>query len=274
MKKIVYAFIGLFLFNSSIAQVSVSEDNNIKNFRFGLLGQTSIDWLSPDNQKKFTSTGSKIGYGWGLQMEFRLNQVTSVMTGFGLYTSRGGIDFVSASAADSSYYLLNQDEEFVNFAADSASNASYDLFWLQNRSYKINYVTLPIALKMKTKEIGYFTYFGQFGANIGIKTKTRVKDEVIQVGSNTKTEISDLNLDKGTQPIRLGLLVGGGAEYNFSGTTSMFFGLNYNHYFTNALKKEDPYILNNVNITKRTGGEKIKQNAIPGSVSLVVGILF
>jgi len=272
MKKVIYAFIGVLLFNSSIAQVSVSEDNNIKNFRFGLLGESSINWLSPDNEKKFLSGGAAVGFGWGAQLEFRLNKVTSIITGFGLYNTKMKLDFVGANSADTAYYQLNNDDEFVEFG-DSATNSVNNTYWLQNRTYKINYVTIPVALKMKTKEIGYMTYFGQFGANIGIKTKTRVNDEVIPYGSSNQSTIEDLNLDKGTQPVRLGLLIGGGAEYNFSGSTSLFFGLNYNHYFTNSLKKEDPYLMKGID-ANGVGGEKISQNAVPGSVSIVVGILF
>lgn len=272
MKKVIYAIVGLLVMNSSFGQVSVSEDNNIKNFRFGLLGESSINWLSPDNQKKFLNNGTGLGFGWGAQLEFRLNKVTSIITGFGLYNTKYKLDFTGASSADTAYYLLNKDDAFVNFS-DSASNSKNSMYWLQNRTYKINYVTVPIAIKMKTKEIGYMTYFGQFGANIGIKTKTRVNDEVIAYGSSNKTTISDLNLDKGTQPIRLGLLIGGGAEYNFSGSTSLFFGVNYNHFFTNALKKEDPYLMKGVD-ANGVGGAKVAQNAIPGSISIVLGVLF
>lgn len=274
MKKVIYAIVGLLIMNSSFGQVSVSEDNNIKNFRFGLLGESSINWLSPDNQKKFQNGGTPLGFGWGIQMEFRLNKVTSIVTGFGLYNTKSKLDFAGASSADTAYYLLNKDASFVNFS-DSATNlaAGNTMYWLQNRTYKINYVTIPLAIKMKTKEIGYMTYFGQFGANIGIKTKTRVNDEVIAYGSSNKTTISDLNLDKGTQPVRMGLTIGGGGEYNFSGTTSLFFGVNYNHFFTNALKKEDPYLMKGVD-ANGVGGTPIAQKAIPGSVSVVVGILF
>lgn len=272
MKKVIYAIVGLLVMNSSFGQVTVSEDNNIKNFRFGLLGESSINWLSPDNEKKFLSNGAAVGFGWGAQMEFRLNKVTSIVTGFGLYNTKYKLDFVGASSADTAYYLLNKDDEFVNFS-DSATNSTSSMYWLQNRTYKVNYVTIPIAIKMKTKEIGYMTYFGQFGANIGIKTKTRVNDEVIAYGSSNKSTIEDLNLDKGTQPIRAGLLIGGGAEYNFSGSTSLFFGVNYNHFFTNALKKEDPYLMKGVD-ANGVGGTKITQNAIPGSISIVLGVLF
>ena len=48
-----------------------------------------------------------------------------------------------------------------------------NIYWLKERKYKVNYVTIPIGLKLKTKEIGYLTYFGEFGGNIGIPYKTR-----------------------------------------------------------------------------------------------------
>ena len=37
-------------------------------------------------------------------------------------------------------------------------------------------LTFLLFLKLKTKEIGYFTYFGEFGAVLGFKTKARVDD--------------------------------------------------------------------------------------------------
>ena len=55
------------------------------------------------------------------------------------------------------------------------------------------------------------------------------KKKTIQVEDNI-----DLDLAKGTQPIRAGIRVGGGAEYNISGTTSLFFSLHYNYFITNG----------------------------------------
>ncbi len=272
MRKIIIAFTAVLLFSGAKAQVSVTEENDIKNFRFGLKGNMSIDWMSPDNEKKFTSTGTGIGLGWGAQMEFALNKTTAFSVGFGLCSVKGGLDFIGASSADSSYYLLNSDEEFVAFS-DTATNNTYDMYLLKNRTYKTSYVTIPLAIKMKTKEIGYLTYFGEFGANIGIKTKTRVTDVVVAQGTSNDTEFTELNLDKGTQPIRMGLRVGGGAEYNFSGSTSAFFGIHYNHYFTNSLKKNDPYLQKDLDAATGVGTD-IAQKAIPGSVTMTVGILF
>ena len=91
---------------------------------------------------------------------------------------------------------------------------------------------------MKTKEIGYLTYFGQFGGNIGIKTKGRVTDQASNVLSlNQESTLTDLDLDDGIQPLKVAINVGAGAEYNLSGSTSVFFGISYNHGFSNSLKK-------------------------------------
>ena len=70
--------------------------------------------------------------------------------------------------------LLNSDFQFVQWDESLApvDSSSGQIYQLKERKYKINYVNIPLILKMKTKEIGYFTYFGEFGAVLGFKTKT------------------------------------------------------------------------------------------------------
>lgn len=268
MKKILLISLTYLLGNFAFAQIDDAE-NNAKNIRFGLKGNLSIDWLKPEDKRNFLSNGSGLGYGWGAQLEFRLNKTVSVVTGFGLQTAKGKIDYVGATSFDSTYYILNNDQEFLDF--DTASFSGNSVYWLQNRSYKINYVTIPIALKMKTKEIGYFTYYGTFGLNLGIKTKTKVDDEVIATTGTNKTTIKDLDLSSQTSFARTGLIIGAGAEYTISGTTALFFDVTYNYFFSNAVKKNDDYL----GLYKNNEYQKeINQKFIPGSVALTVGILF
>jgi len=283
--KWITSMLTILLFSNIFAQ-----DNTGKSFRFGLRGNVSTDWLSPDNLKEFSNAGVGLGYGWGFQMEFKLGEsTTSLATGMSLTTFAGSLNYNDESlvAHHPTYYALNN-FEFVEwneglFPVDTMN--AYELYQLKERKYKINYVTLPISLKMKTKEIGYFTYFGEFGANIGLKTKTRVNDICDKLEWDTlgldfniidvdHAENSDLDLAKGTQPIRVGLLVGGGAEYNISGSTSLFFALHYHYFVTNALTRtQSEDYLRELNST--TGQfENVGAKAIPGSVSLTVGVLF
>ncbi len=277
MKKILLLSAAYLLTNLSFGQID-NEVNEAKNLRFGLKGSLSIDWLSPSNKKKFVSNGSGLGYSWGAQVEYRLSKTVSFVSGVGIQTSVGKIGFFEASSKDSVFYILNRDEEFQDFTAENLSDSLNSTFWLKNRRYKINYVNIPIAFKMKTKEIGYFKYYGTFGLNLGIKTKAIVEDEV-EFGNSTPTN-TDLDLNTGASFARTGLIFGGGAEYNLSGSTSLFFDLTYNYFFSNALNGDDKYLgVKDFTVTEPSGSrpvgfKEINQKAIPGSVALTVGILF
>ena len=67
---------------------------------------------------------------------------------------------------------------------------------LKSRTYKNNYVTIPVGIKMKTKEIGYMTYFGEFGLNLAFRTGTKIADDVDYLGDNdAKADIGDITED-------------------------------------------------------------------------------
>ena len=281
MKKIAIAF--LFLFG--LSQFTAQEEES-KKFRFGLKGDASVGWLAPDDERRFSSAGVGLGLGWGLQMEFRLGKTTSFATGLNLESFSAKLNYAddALAAYKPTYYMLN-DFQYVqwdelNTPIDSTQG---DLYQLKQRKYTINYVNLPFILKMKTKEIGYFTYFGEFGGVIGFKTKARVDDvsDRIDTTANAFTVdvanfpgLDDLDLAKGTQPIRVGIRVGGGAEYNISGSTSLFFSLHYNYFITNALTRSPSEDF--LRSYDPTTGEfsAVGAKAIPGSVTLTVGVLF
>jgi hypothetical protein len=261
------------------SQVSVTEDNEIKNFRFGLQVGTSFDWLNSSNKKKLLNGGVGVGFDWGMQLEFRLANNFSFVSGLSLKTSSYKLDYVGAPEADAITYILDKNSELVEFN----ENGTFDTvnqrsFLMDKRSFKTNYINIPLILKMKTKEIGYLTYFGQFGANLAFATKSRANDSgrSLDTATNQYTVAytnEDLNLSKSIVPIRAGLVVGGGAEYNFSGTTSMFFALHYNHFFTSYLKSNDKYsqkpdVINPGKYV--SGGYK----TLPGAITLTLGILF
>jgi len=294
MKKLVVLLLTIALAQNSFGQVSVTEDNDIKNFRFGLQVGTSFDWLNIDKEKKFEKGGAGIGFDWGLQMEFKLNKTLSVLTGLSLKSNTFKLNYEGASSFDSTFYFLS-DDEFVKFDTASFSSNSDKLYLLKNRKIKANYINIPIALKMKTNEIGYLTYYGQFGVNLGILTKARAFDITesqdvtmipahgdtliaYQFTKNDDKENEKIDLTNTVSKIRLGLLVGGGAEYNFSGNTSAFLTIQYNHYFTGALstEKNEDYLRTYNRETKIAEDQwkPVAAKVLPGSISITLGILF
>jgi Outer membrane protein beta-barrel domain len=263
-------FLTLALIMGGKYAIAQEGENDLKNFRFGLKVGGALTWFSPDDKKKFESGGVSAKGSYGLMMEFRLNKVASLATGFQLDYDGGKLNMIN----DSNFYFLSKDSEFL-VRTDSVGGSSK---WVvKSRTYNTTYVTLPLTLKLKTNEIGYLTYFGMFGINTSFRLKSRVNDEVNAVsggpfnqnfGAASKQE--DLDNTKDMQLFRFALNVGAGAEYNLSGSTSLVFGLNWYNGFSNVLQKDSEYLFRSQN----NGYAATKQKARSSAIALTVGILF
>ncbi len=271
MKKI--ALLAICLFSLSLVKAQDEE----KSFRFGLRIDPSMNWYKVDNEKKFESAGSSVGFGWGLHTEIKLSENASWTNAIGLFYDKGNINYkVSSSTGDSVYYMLNGDDEQQEFTSDTMSTlpTGASIYRLGTRSYTVNYAHLQTCIKMKTKEIGYITYFGQFGLNLGIKTKARANDdsEVFASPNWTNSAKEKIDVTKDAAFMKLGINIGFGLEFNISGSTSAFACLSYNHGFTNAVGKKSDFL----KTTDDTTGKwiDIEQKFTARNIALTVGILF
>lgn len=255
MKKIL-ALAFLFL---AAKLVSAQDAADSKSFRFGLKMTPSIDWYNPDDKKKFENGGAVLKFGYGLVTEFRLSNIVSFATGLQVDYSGGKLNFKDTA----NYYFSN--DAIITYK--DTTGASYDKFRLKERKYDVTYITIPLTLKMKTTEIGYFTYFGQFGVNCSFKLKARADDKAESTTTSQSADQSQLDITDDMNFFKFALNVGGGAEYNLSGSTSILFGVNYFNGFSNVLKKESKYLFNSKSIA-------LKQIANSNGIVLNVGILF
>jgi len=253
---------------------AVGGDDDLKNFRFGLKVTPSVNWLKPEG-KLISKNGAAVKYGGGIILEFKLAKVASVQTGLQIDTDGGKIKYNNNATNKALYFYNNVDEKIVEYNLSDTSNANYTHYQLNERKYNVTYVTLPISLKLKTKEIGALTYFGQVGMNTSFRWKANANDELSQVSNNANISKSKIDITKDINVINFALNVGLGAEYNVSGSTSILFGLNYAFGFSNVVKKESDYV--NRKVTDAAGvvsnnpfPQKIKSNAIV----LTVGVLF
>ena len=127
------------------------------------------------------------------------------------------------------------------------------------RTYKLQYVEIPLTIKMHTQEIGYLTYYGRFGAGLGINVRSKAKDSYTS-GSDLLTIDRD-NIKSETRLFKGSLIVGLGAEYSLGGRTSAIIGLTYNNGFSNVLKGTNQVI-------------QKKPSALANYVELTLGIMF
>ncbi len=275
IKKIALLFVAVIGLQFANAQ------DDSKGFRFGLRLDPSLNWYKVDNEKKFESAGSGLGFGWGLHTEIKLSENASWTNGIGLFYDKGNINYkLSSTTGDSVYYLLNGDDELLEFPTDSITGAlpaGSSMYSLGTRHYTVNYAHLQSCIKMKTKEIGYITYYGQFGLNLGIKTKARANDDSEIIGGTTTVTYTSIqkekiDITKDAAFMKLGINIGFGMEFNISGSTSAFAGISYNHGFTNTVGKSD--YLRTTNDTAPGKLIEIDQKFTARNIALTIGILF
>jgi hypothetical protein len=262
MKKILALVAILTLYKGASAGV------NMGNFRFGLKVQPNLTWLSPEDKKVFTSGGAKATFTYGLMVEYKLNSVASLATGFD-FSSFGG----RLSSVDTQTFYNPVD---VNPVGKSV------VYVLSKRSYSVNYFEIPITLKMRTGEQqNGFTYFGVFGVNVGFRGKSMADDEgyyKYYSGATPPTFSSykeyksrpDNNVSEDVNWARIGLNVAVGAEYKLGGSTALVMSLHYLNGFTNALTGASSSVI-------RSTGTSTAPADLTGrfsGASLNIGILF
>lgn len=287
------------------ANAALAQENEIKNFRFGLVIDPSVNWLKPEG-KIIAKNGAGVKFGGGVVLEFRLAKVASLQTGIRIHGEGGKVkynngDIQTANSNVVSYFYNTADDAIVEYVApttasggafyDSAATIGKTHYQLNERQYKATYITIPLVLKLKTKEIGTMTYFGQFGVNSSFRWKATANDEVTKINqSSTSTSVltlgaseskSKVDITKDVAFFKAALTFGLGAEMNLSGSTSLTFGLNYNLGFTNFVKGDSDYLsrrinaadYNSANQTKVTVS-KMPQELKSSAVVLTVGVLF
>lgn len=189
-------------------------DENRK-IRFGLQFNPNISWFKA-NSDGYKSGGSEIGFEYGLSFEYFISKNHVVSSGVFLLTTGGNLNYKGLANLNNQAYSADLENE-----------------------YRLGYINIPLTLKLRTNEIGYFTYFGQFGLNTAFnyRAKSNIKYTYQDAGSNLPSSYSEKTNDAKSDInfINLNLVVGGGVEYNISGNTTLMLGVTFNNGFVNQL---------------------------------------
>ncbi len=295
MKK----FFLLVVISLFITNISPAQDDANKKVRAGLKGVLEPGWFdSGDNNT--TPFNAGVGGGFGLVLEFRMSDVIYFSTGI-------GGDFENASVKyrnDNFVFPTNTNVFTVNYFVDNSGalvEAANDVdkstymkdgnisYKIESRNVKSTFITIPVALKMMTKEFSGFKIFGSFGGDIGIRIATKADDTyyyktvytgtaAIPVGTTEKGTLSNLDIGKDGSliPMRVGLDVGLGAEYRIGGSTSVFFSVNYFRSFTNVMKIDSKvfYTGSTIDTNNKIVFTHLQQNLIMSSLKFTLGIMF
>ncbi|MEZ4761606.1 MAG: porin family protein [Flavobacteriales bacterium] len=206
----------------AVAVLGSARAQDSEGVRFGLKLSPNLGWLRPDS-KGIESDGTRLGYSFGLLTEFPVGQNGNYRfaTGLFLYNQGGGYT--------------------VDFTYSDAPANPEKTTTLEN-TVKLRYVELPLTMKLMTSEIGYIRYYGQIGfsAAFNIRAKADLTRPVYfdppgEAFVESFETLEDEDIKDDINVFKAGLIIGGGLEYNFAGTTSVLAGITYNNSFTNIL---------------------------------------
>jgi len=232
MKKIALSFCLVMLAMSITAQ-----SLNVQSFRLGLKASPSLAWFRPDTED-YNSEGVRFGFSYGLLAEFALAEHYGFATGVHISYLGGKLSFpIEEEVVDGQIYRQKE------------------------RIYRLQNVEIPFTLKMKTREIGYNTYFVKFGFGGSVNLRARGDDIFYSTTTDSSTARNDLDFSGDIPLMRVSMILGAGTEYSLGGNTSLVGGLTFNNGFTNILKG------------RNTANDK-RQVARSNYLELSLGILF
>lgn len=182
-----------------------AQENRLGNygFRLGLTAHPNFGFIKAEGGK---GNGVSLGFSYGLIGDFNFAENYSFSTGLTITTINGKSTEVNA-----------QPHHGI-----SAAVTDYDL------KYMMQYVEIPLTVKLKTSEMNGVRWFGQFGLSNDIRLSARQDAK-----SNGTQLANNVNSSDWTRLYRAGLIIGGGGEFSINNKTSVMAGLTLNNGFTN-----------------------------------------
>ncbi len=223
MKKRILSILGLSMLALHVhAQdepviASGSADENLNKLRFGVYVAPTLSWMRPsaakDGDQTQSSGGSKIGFMYGLMGDYNFASNYAIAFGLQVNSTGGKINTENPKAE----YLW-------------ANKSSVD--------YTLQYLEVPLALKLKTDRIGKICFFGQAGLTIGFNISKKFTYDIVQE-RNTMADTTFTTSEKekitgkitSIAPIVFQMNVGGGLQYSIGPKLDAYLGLFFNNGF-------------------------------------------
>ncbi len=170
-----------------------------------------FSWFSTKTSQ-IQKDGARLGYNGGLIVEYYFAPNYALVTGLNL-TQIGG-NLLYKEPVD----ITTGEGDHVPVPAGTTV------------AFNVNYLTIPMALKLKSNQIGYFTYFAEMGFS-----------PQVNIGSRASSEGNALhkdNVSKEINAFNVSFFFGGGIEYNIGGQTSLVGGIFFNNGFIDILSSD------------------------------------
>ncbi|MCX6325274.1 MAG: porin family protein [Bacteroidia bacterium] len=183
--------------------------NAQQKISIGIHADPAISWFSSD-VNKIQNDGAIAGFSFGLTFNKYFTPNYAFSTGINVINAGGRL-----VSKDTTKFELTDPTPVTVLPGKPVG-------------YRIQYLAIPIGLKLKTNQIGYLTFFSDLGLDpkIVIGGKADIPSLNIK-GENAMNELNIFNLS---------YHITAGIEYSLGGSTAMLLGLNFDNNFLDITK--------------------------------------
>ncbi len=219
------------------------------DIHFGFQASPSFSSMS-SSSNDIVGVGSNLGLKLGLIGENRFSDNYALSFGIGFHFNSGGsLNYKSRGKFwSNSDYILR----------DSIVSAGARL------KYSLQYLEIPIGLRMRTQEFGRYRYYIEPALAIGIRTQAR--------GTITtdKGDIESINITDEVNAFQLLWSVGGGTEYSIANNTALMLGIYYQSGFTGVAADNS----NTTYPTTAAAGKIDDSKRTTGNLTIRIAVMF
>jgi opacity protein-like surface antigen len=188
--------------------------------RFSVFVSPAINWLQSD-VKQVTNEGPVMGIDAGLTADFFFAERYAFSTGMSIGSFGGNL------------YYSNPTDFKVHGDVITVPPSTV--------KYRLQYLSIPIGLKLKTVQIGYMTFFADLGFTIQINVKAT------GTSNDSQQSLSNDDISDEINTFNLGYHFGLGTEYSLGGNTAVILGLTYTNGFLDiTANKSDKITLSGI----------------------------
>lgn len=206
----------------------------LNRLRIGAYLAPNMSWMRPTaatddrNEFRVERDGSRVGFTYGLMGEYFFAENYGLVTGLQVNQTGGSVITTRVNP---------------NPGPGNVMIADFD--------YRLQYLEIPIALKLRTDDINGFRFFGQLGASLGINIGKKVDYKVTYTpdpatgsateeasGEKIKLTGSGINV---VAPVMFQMNIGAGLEYPISNKLSFYTGLFFNNGFAPDATNPEKY---------------------------------
>jgi len=154
--------------------------------QLGLKFYPNLAWFKVDNKMQIENQGIGIGFSYGLILDYHFLE--------------------NVALCIEPQHLFYNPSTIIR----DTNNANVNVKW------KIQYIDIPISIKMMTSQMGKFRYFGKIGISPSFRTTAKIEENK----ANSSVSAMDFSM-----------LIGGGVHYSLGGNTVLLVGATFHNGF-------------------------------------------